>query len=144
MRPSEVRNYIDRLWNEDGSIFRIYYSKIYYFKKMIELECDKLDGYIEVASSLPASETEKRDLEEYPLQTIIERYPRYGISLRERIFKTAKNENGKYVCACCGRTFDTRRYLQIDHIVPMAKGGRTVPENLQVLCRTCNMRKSDK
>jgi 5-methylcytosine-specific restriction endonuclease McrA len=31
----------------------------------------------------------------------------------------------------------------VDHIMPMNKGGKTVPENLQILCRSCNARKSD-
>ena len=30
-----------------------------------------------------------------------------------------------------------------DHIVPWSKGGKTVPENLQMLCRRCNGMKSD-
>ena len=34
--------------------------------------------------------------------------------------------------------------LQIDHIIPIKKGGKTVSSNLQVLCSKCNGRKSDK
>jgi 5-methylcytosine-specific restriction endonuclease McrA len=33
---------------------------------------------------------------------------------------------------------------QRDHIIPKAKGGYGSPENGQVLCRTCNLKKSDK
>jgi len=28
-----------------------------------------------------------------------------------------------------------------DHKMPWAKGGHTVPENLQMHCRTCNLKK---
>ena len=31
--------------------------------------------------------------------------------------------------------------LEIDHIVPVSKGGRTEEVNLQTLCRRCNRRK---
>ena len=34
--------------------------------------------------------------------------------------------------------------LQIDHIIPIAKGGKTVVSNLRVLCSKCNASKSDK
>lgn len=33
---------------------------------------------------------------------------------------------------------------QIDHIVPLARGGRHELSNLQLLCRRCNTRKSDR
>ncbi|MCQ2460225.1 MAG: HNH endonuclease [Ruminococcus sp.] len=29
-----------------------------------------------------------------------------------------------------------------DHIKPWHAGGKTVPENLQMLCRDCNLKKS--
>ena len=34
--------------------------------------------------------------------------------------------------------------LKIDHIIPVAKGGQTVEDNLQTLCWKCNRAKSDK
>ena len=37
-------------------------------------------------------------------------------------------------CLNCGATID----LVIDHVIPVAKGGISQPENLQLLCKTCN------
>jgi 5-methylcytosine-specific restriction enzyme A len=35
----------------------------------------------------------------------------------------------------------TRAELSVDHIVPLADGGRNDPSNFQVICLTCNKRK---
>jgi 5-methylcytosine-specific restriction endonuclease McrA len=37
----------------------------------------------------------------------------------------------------CGSTFD----LQYDHIIPVALGGATSEQNLQLLCAGCNREK---
>jgi 5-methylcytosine-specific restriction endonuclease McrA len=34
--------------------------------------------------------------------------------------------------------------LQIDHIIPVAKGGKSVSSNLRVLCNKCNASKGAK
>jgi 5-methylcytosine-specific restriction endonuclease McrA len=40
-------------------------------------------------------------------------------------------------CAVCGSTFE----LQFDHVIPVAMGGATSEQNLQVLCGSCNRAK---
>ena len=47
-----------------------------------------------------------------------------------------------YMCKICGRT-EMSDYLEIDHIKPIAKGGKSTYDNLQTLCRRCNKHKGD-
>lgn len=44
------------------------------------------------------------------------------------------------ICAHCGGHFEIEK-MEADHITPWREGGRTVPENCQMLCRDCNRRK---
>lgn len=58
-------------------------------------------------------------------------------------------ERDNWTCQCCGikvhdrstGDWNTPDKAHIDHIVPISKGGSSVPNNLQVLCRTCNTSK---
>ena len=54
---------------------------------------------------------------------------------RARIFK-----RDGCVCKKCGTTTN----LQLDHIIPVSKGGKDEDGNLQVLCASCNSSKNDK
>ena len=63
--------------------------------------------------------------------------------LRDQAFEKAKDADGNYRCACCGVADKSRIYFQVDHIVPMNNGGKSVVENLQILCRQCNGTKGD-
>ena len=47
-------------------------------------------------------------------------------------------------CVVCGREEKDKVKLHIDHIVPVSKGGQSVPENLQTLCQDCNLGKGNK
>ena len=51
-----------------------------------------------------------------------------------------------YTCCNCGNSThaEPNLLLEIDHIIPVAKGGRTTEDNLQTLCWKCNRAKSDK
>jgi hypothetical protein len=50
-----------------------------------------------------------------------------------------------WACQDCGanRSDDPKVQLHVDHILPVAAGGQDVMENLQVLCMSCNLGKSD-
>lgn len=52
-------------------------------------------------------------------------------------------ERQQGICPHCGRHFEIEQ-MEADHITPWSKGGRTVADNCQMLCRDCNRRKSNK
>jgi len=59
-------------------------------------------------------------------------------SLRYRVLR---DSGGR--CALCGTT-KKESILDVDHIKPRSRGGRTEYENLQVLCAKCNRSKGNK
>ncbi len=64
-------------------------------------------------------------------------------SRRTSIPESVRNEvwrrdQGK--CVDCG----SQKNLEFDHIIPISKGGSSTARNLQLLCETCNRKKSNK
>ncbi len=47
------------------------------------------------------------------------------------------------ICSKCQKQFELKE-MEADHITPWHEGGKTSPENCQMLCRDCNRRKSGK
>lgn len=58
-------------------------------------------------------------------------------------FLILKRDN--FRCVRCGRSIVNYPglELEVDHIKPYSKGGETISENLQTLCKDCNQGKSD-
>ena len=62
--------------------------------------------------------------------------------LRRRITRDVRQRVWqKYGGRCAECSADT--YLEFDHIIPVAKGGGNSETNVQLLCRNCNLAKSD-
>ena len=49
-----------------------------------------------------------------------------------------------FKCTLCGRTASDDITLEVDHIIPVSKGGLTELDNLRTLCYDCNRGKRDK
>jgi 5-methylcytosine-specific restriction endonuclease McrA len=56
-------------------------------------------------------------------------------SQKRRIYEYQKG-----ICKMCHQHFEYEE-MQGDHIVPWSKGGKTVDDNLQMLCADCNRKK---
>jgi hypothetical protein len=62
----------------------------------------------------------------------------FSESMKQKIFE---KQNG--VCVKCGKTFQIEE-MEADHITPWSLGGKSNEENLQLLCKDDNRRKSGK
>ena len=67
-------------------------------------------------------------------------------SLMTNKLRKSIEERDNYTCRYCGNSVynEPNLLLEIDHIIPIAKGGYTTEDNLQTLCWRCNRAKSDK
>ena len=76
-------------------------------------------------------------LEKMPYLTLKDNNRNFTADQRAVIYRLS---NGK--CQICGKEC-TEEEFEADHIIPWSKGGRTQIANGQVLCSTCNEKKSD-
>lgn len=71
-----------------------------------------------------------------------------NLSVKHRRLRKALVHRGM-PCALCGIPVTTHdpqlpTHAELDHIVPVARGGTDTRDNVQVLCRKCNRRKGTK
>lgn len=57
--------------------------------------------------------------------------------------RRAAYESQQGRCPMCGMTYKYEE-MEADHIIPWSKGGHTIADNCQMLCRECNRRKGAK
>lgn len=67
-------------------------------------------------------------------------------ALMTKKLREAIKKRDNYTCCACGNSVsvEPNLLLEIDHIIPVAKGGLTEEGNLQTLCWKCNRSKGDK
>ena len=91
--------------------------------KKLETEIQRLMGDEDV--------TKKSGIYEYLLT---------GEEKKLSIRSLAAYEKQGHKCAICGEEFEFEQ-MHADHITPWSKGGKTTPDNCQMLCRDCNLKK---
>lgn len=142
MGQRKAAEYVESLWNQgDDNLLRLFFGRKLYFMHQVEIEKNKLAHPGLYEEEHITYDTKK--LEDLPLYEIGKLAPQLEKELRDGAFAKSRTPQGTYRCTCCGMEADSRVPFQVDHILPMNKGGKSVPENLQILCRSCNGRKGD-
>lgn len=142
MGPRKQAEYLRGIWDNDDSLIKIYFNKFTYFHNQVNKEINKIIYKVDEKEKINV-ENPEIPKEKLPLSVWDEYWPEDAKQIRDLIYSKNKQENGNYYCVYCGLESDNRGPFHIDHINPMANGGLTEEENLQILCRSCNLKKSD-
>ena len=143
MGERKRKEYIDSLWESgDDNMLRLFFGRKLYFLRQLDIELMKL-SHPDIYDDENNIKYGTRVLEDLPLHEIGKINPAMEKKLRDQAFEKSRDANGNYHCACCGVAHKSRIYFQVDHIIPMNNGGKSVAENLQILCRHCNGTKGD-
>lgn len=138
-----IEEAIETIWGTNAKV-RMWYEKEFYYG-MMRVYFNRMKSYTINAPEFKLPPKEKMDMGE-----IKKYYPAYYQELREYlILNMKKDEEGYYYSAIQeeGKPPVRSKYLsmfEMDHIVPISKGGLTVKENLQMIFRTQNIAKGAK
>ena len=144
MRRGEQNAYVNNLWEDDQSLLRVYFGNKYFLRRQLEIEIDKVLGEFPTCTDESNATGEEIDLETLTLYTLSTVAPEIARTIKNKVYSTAKTKDGQYRCNDCGKKSPHKALFNIDHIFPMSKGGKTRLDNLQLLCRPCNIKKGNR
>lgn len=145
MGQRKKTEYVDSIWDSnDDNILRLFFGRKLYFLRQLDIELMKISHSKDIFDEGNNVKFGTKALEDLPLNEIRKYNPELEKTLREKAFEKAKDADGFYCCAECGKKDCSKVYFQVDHIITMNAGGKSVAENLQILCRQCNGVKGDR
>ncbi|MFT9057589.1 MAG: DEAD/DEAH box helicase family protein, partial [Ethanoligenens sp.] len=148
LAPSARKEYIENEWNKGGGHWSAFFGtdNKKAFRKLISDAVDRIQNPEDYAkpSIKPLTQKETVKVQELPLYEIRRHFPELEEKLRDAVFAKYMDNKGFYYSAQGGYRSKNRLDFQIDHIKPMAHGGLTTLDNLQLLTRAENAVKGDK
>jgi superfamily II DNA or RNA helicase len=122
--PIDANILLKNMFNNEGLHWGLLYKTYLNFKKAY-------DNEVNIIFNPPGGDVIVETIFDEPGGELTE-------ALKEQVFT-----RDKHTCLCCGKTKAKGKKiaLQVDHIIPVAMGGKNVLSNLQTLCRTCNTAK---
>lgn len=139
LSKEDIFNIIEKLWLEKGSQPTLSeFEKTHHTKKIIISNFGTWSTCLQQFVNWANSNHKKITIELNKMRHTTPREP--NNKLKVQVFK-----RDGLKCAICGRTREKYPELEfeIDHKKPYSKGGETVLDNLQVLCRDCNSGKGN-
>jgi superfamily II DNA or RNA helicase len=141
----EQLKYLESAWNDDKTFWKLLFDyKYLYFKQHVDIEINKLNGMYPDLEKYepPIVIADEVPFEKLSLFQIRDRDPAEYRNIKDAVFEKYTDAAGFITCAATGRKSHMRRDFQIDHIIPMAEGGLTRLDNLQVLCHPAHIEKT--
>ena len=133
----ERRQYENALWaNEDENLLRLFFGKKLYFLRQIDIEYAKLASP-DLYSPKKTVRFGNRELEDLSLAQIRDIDPDTDKKLRHAAFTNFKRGDGQYFCAKCGAAHAEKIRFYVTHTTPLEQGGKSIPENMQIICQDC-------
>jgi hypothetical protein len=119
--PRECHAYLMNLFNNEGKLWKLLYGNSINFKKAFDHAVNRILIGTEIVGPITGiSKPEHR-----PMLLTDE--------IKQQVYK-----RDNYQCLCCGKERRKGVSLEIDHVLPIAMGGKNAPSNLQTLCKQCN------
>lgn len=144
--PYDFTIFKDGFFDIDTLITLIKENGLFYQLMDQEMAWSKCSKYKSTGSCLRlviSWKTELQDSLQKDTTKIIESYKERKKMTAGLRYDILHRDNFK--CQICGRTAQEDNVkLHVDHIIPISKGGKTVPENLRTLCQDCNLGKGSK
>jgi len=128
----------DEIWENEKIGWQIFfnYDKITFLNE-INLALTKLRHPEEYQKPVepPTEVKEQRRFENMNLSEIYQVDRKYYFKIKNEVFNKYKDQKGYYFSALSGKRSRKKEIFQIDHIIPISKGGKTVLDNLQLLTK---------
>ena len=143
MNELEIDNVIQNVWEHNAKV-RSWYEKDFYYG-MMRVYFNRMN-----TASIRAPEFKLPPKEQMDMGEIRKHYPEYFEELRQYlILGMKKDEEGYYYSAIQEEgkppiRFKNLSAFEMDHIIPISKGGLTIKENLQMITRKQNRDKGNK
>ena len=143
MSEADIENVIWKIWESNAKV-RAWYDKDFYYG-MMQVYFNRMKPVSVRGPEFILPPKERMDMGE-----IKKYYPEYYQELRNYlVLGMQRDEAGYYYSAIQeeGKPPIRSKYLhmfEMDHIVPISKGGLTVKENLQMITRIQNREKGNK
>jgi ATP-dependent helicase IRC3 len=135
--------YIDAHWENPTAFWQVIFANDRLsFRKNLEIEIQKLEGFYGEVPAPPIVIPDDVPLEKFSLEQIRQYHPDQYQRIKDQLFQQATDNHGFITCALSGFKGTTRRLFQIDHRLPMSEGGLTRLDNLQVLSKQAHREKT--
>lgn len=139
----EEAEYIRNKWEDRSLGWSIYFNNDFLLFNS-EIDREMRNRFIAQNPEKPKVKPDPIDYEKLSLYKIKELNPILWRKIYDEVYDNYRDENGYYISASGNYSSKNKRYFQIDHIVPLSKGGLTKVENLQILTRWENAIKGNK